>query len=235
VPNISPMPSGVHDETFAGVTYHISGELVPQLSVELVDSRVFFEHHTMLWKQTDVKIEIRKLSGGLKRKFAGGEFFVTQAVGPGSLAFSRDSVGQMFALHIPEGDGIDVREHQFIAATNKVEYTFERVKGVRNMLFGGTGFFMDKFRAKHEDGIVWIHGTGNVFTIDLAHGEKIDVEPGGFLFKDLHVKMEAHTMGLKTGLFSGGEKLTWNRFTGPGRVGIQTMYISPVEGIDDQE
>jgi uncharacterized protein (AIM24 family) len=225
-----PIAGEGNEESFAGVTYHISGELVPQLNIDLGDSKVYFEHHTMLWKQPDVKIEIRKLSGALKRKFAGGEFFVTQAVGPGRLAFSRDSPGQVFALHVAEGDGIDVREHQFIAATNNVEYSFERIKGVRNALFGGAGFFMDKFRAKHADGIVWVHGHGNVFTIDLEHGEKVDVEPGGWLFKDLHVKMEAHTIGLKTGLFSGGEKFTWNRFTGPGRVGIQTMYISPVDG-----
>jgi uncharacterized protein (AIM24 family) len=40
-------------------------------------------------------------------------------------------------------------------------------------------------------------------------------------------------MGLKTGMFGGGGKLTWNRFTGPGRVGIQTMFWNPaalVEG-----
>jgi uncharacterized protein (AIM24 family) len=37
-------------------------------------------------------------------------------------------------------------------------------------------------------------------------------------------------MGLKTGIFSGGGKLTWNRFTGPGRLAIQTMFISPLEG-----
>jgi hypothetical protein len=27
----------------------------------------------------------------------------------------------------------------------------------------------------------------------------------------------------------GGGKLTWNRFTGPGRLAIQTMFISPAE------
>jgi hypothetical protein len=37
-------------------------------------------------------------------------------------------------------------------------------------------------------------------------------------------------MGLKTGIFGGGGKLTWNRFTGPGRLALQTMFISPVEG-----
>ncbi len=31
-------------------------------------------------------------------------------------------------------------------------------------------------------------------------------------------------------MFGGGGKLTWNRFTGPGRLAIQTMYIAPLEG-----
>ncbi len=38
-------------------------------------------------------------------------------------------------------------------------------------------------------------------------------------------------MGLKTGIFGGGGKLTWNRFTGPGRLAIQTLFIAPLEGI----
>jgi uncharacterized protein (AIM24 family) len=58
------------------------------------------------------------------------------------------------------------------------------------------------------------------------------VEAGAWLFKDPTVKLEATTMGLKTGLFSGGGKLTWNRFTGPGRLAIQTLFIAPLEGVE---
>ena len=46
------------------------------------------------------------------------------------------------------------------------------------------------------------------------------------------MKLEAVTMGLKTGMFGGGGKLTWNRFTGPGRLAIQTLFIAPLEGVD---
>ena len=55
--------SQVHDETWAGITYHIRGELVPELQVDVSGASVFFEHHTLLWKETDVKIEIRKMKG----------------------------------------------------------------------------------------------------------------------------------------------------------------------------
>ncbi len=65
-------------------------------------------------------------------------------------------------------------------------------------------------------------------------GEQLDVEAGGWLYKDPSVKLEAVTMGLKTGIFGGGGKLTWNRFTGPGRLAIQTLFIAPLEGMEGQ-
>ncbi len=123
-----------------------------------------------------------------------------------------------------------MREHQFIAATDNLDYTFERIKGVQNMVLGGSGFFMDKFRATDGDALVWLHGHGNVFLVALDAGEQLDVEPGAWLFKDPSVKLEAMTMGLKSGVFGGGGKLTWNRFTGPGRLAIQTLFIAPLEG-----
>jgi uncharacterized protein (AIM24 family) len=79
---------------------------------------------------------------------------------------------------------------------------------------------------------VWLHGHGNVFLVNLDAEEQLDVEAGGWLFKDPSVKLEAITMGLKSGMFGGGGKLTWNRFTGPGRLAIQTLFIAPLEGMD---
>ena len=106
-----------------------------------------FEHHTLLWKESQTKIELRKLPGGIKRKIAGLDFFVTKALAPGRIAFSRDWPGQCIPLHLARGQSLNVREHHFLAATDNVEYSFERVKGVRNMLLGGSGFFIDTFAA----------------------------------------------------------------------------------------
>lgn len=224
-----PISTSIHDESFAGVTYHVRGELVPELQIEVGDAKVMFEHHVLLWKETGVNVELRKLPGSIKRKIAGLDFFITRTKGSGRIAFSRDSPGQCVPLHLGRGEGIDVREHQFIAATDNLDYSFERVKGIQNMLFGGSGLFIDKFRATDGDALVWLHGNGNVFEVELGHGEQIDVEAGAWLFKDPTVKLEAVTMGLKSGMFGGGGKLTWNRFTGPGRLAIQTMFIAPVE------
>ncbi len=225
-----PIPTSITDESFAGVTYHVRGELVPELQIVVGAASVMFEHHVLLWKETQVEVELKKLPGAIKRKIAGLEFFVTRTKGAGHIAFSRDSPGQCIPMHLREGEGLDVREHQFIAATDNLDYSFERIKGAQNMLLGGSGFFMDKFRATNGDALVWLHGHGNVFLVQLDAGDQLDVEAGAWLYKDPTVSMEAVTMGLKTGLMGGGGKLTWNRFTGPGRLAIQTMFISPAEG-----
>ena len=36
-------------------------------------------------------------------------------------------------------------------------------------------------------------------------------------------------------MLGGGGKLTWNRFTGPGRLAIQTMFIDPYEARQDDQ
>jgi uncharacterized protein (AIM24 family) len=169
--------TAVHDESFAGVTYHIRGELVPELQIEITDQSVMFEHHVLLWKETQLNIELKKLPGAIKRKIAGLEFFVTKTAGSGRIAFSRDSPGQCIPLHLKQGEGLDVREHQFIAATDNLDYSFERIKGVQNMLLGGSGFFMDKFRATDGDALVWLHGHGNVFLV-TPDGRRADRRRG---------------------------------------------------------
>jgi len=219
------LPTQATDEMFANVHYHLDGELVPMLTVEMPPGgAVYFEHHVLLWKHPAVDIGLRPMQGTFKRMMAGMQIFVTEAQGPGQIAFSRDGAGHIVPMHLKAGEELHVREHQFLAATANIDYTFERVKGVANILFGGTGFFIDKFHGHKGDGILWLHGYGNVFEKVLAAGESIDVEPGGWLYKDPAVRMETTMARLTTGVFAGFN-LVLNRFTGPGRLGLQSMYL----------
>jgi len=219
------LPTQATDEMFANVRYHLDGELVPMLTVEMPPGgAVYFEHHVLLWKHPGVDIGLRPMQGTFKRMMAGMQIFVTEARGPGQIAFSRDGAGHIVPMHLKAGEELHVREHQFLAATANIDYTFERVKGVANILFGGTGFFIDKFHGHKGDGILWLHGYGNVFEKVLAAGESIDVEPGGWLYKDPGVRMETTMARLSTGVFAGFS-LVLNRFTGPGRLGLQSMYL----------
>ncbi|HEY2706567.1 MAG TPA: AIM24 family protein [Caulobacteraceae bacterium] len=219
------MPTKASNETFGGVTYHIDGELVPVLSVDISQMPVYFEHHILLWKNTTVRIGLKALKGAFKRMMAGMQVFVTEASGQGVIAFSRDGAGHIVPIHLKQGEELHVREHQFLAATGQIDYTFERVRGLATMMFGQSGFFIDKFHGHQGEGVVWLHGYGNVFEKVLAAGEQIDVEPGGWLYKDPQVKMDTVIDRLTSGLFGSSMNFVVNRFTGPGRVGIQSMYL----------
>ena len=58
----------------------------------------------------------------------------------------------------------------------------------------------------------------------VGPGEQIDVEPGGWLYKDASVTMETNIQSLSTGLLASMNIIT-NRFTGPGRIALQSMYM----------
>ncbi len=215
----------LRDENYAGLTYHIEGELTPVLQIEMRDMGIYFEHHVLLWKDPAVNVGIRAMKGVFKRMIAGMAIFMTEAKGPGRIAFSRDGPGHVFALHLTAGQAVDVREHQFLAASSNVDYSFRRVQGVVNMLFSGTGFFIDTFTTGHQEGILWLHGYGNVFEIELGPREQIDIEPGGWIYKDPSVSMETKMQKLTSGIFASAGQLVWNRFTGPGRIALQSMYM----------
>ena len=219
------LPTRIDEGHGPGIMYRIQGDLVPVLHLRVDGSMpVYFEHHVILWKDPGMQVGMHQMKGAFKRLIAGMPVFMTELQSPGEAAFSRDDPGHVLSLHLPPGQHILVREHQFLAATGNVDYTFNRVKGVSNMLFGGTGLFIDRFEPKDREGVVWLHGYGNVFEKTLEHGEAIDVEAGGWIYRDEAVDMQQHVYGLKTGVFGGSGNLVFNRFTGPGRVGIQSGY-----------
>jgi uncharacterized protein (AIM24 family) len=226
------LPTTIADGSAPGVYYRIDGELVPVLHIWLDGSvPVFFEHHVVLWKEPSLAIGI-KGKGALKRMIAGIPLLLTEARGPGQVAFSRDAAGHVFPLHLSPGSAVEVREHQYLAATGNLEYGFTRLKGIKNMMFGSTGLFVDRFAATQSEGVVWLHGNGNVFEKVLGPGEQIDVEPGSWIYRDESVRMDVQVYGLRTGILGGTGNLVFNRFTGPGRVGIQSMYIDSSAGTD---
>jgi uncharacterized protein (AIM24 family) len=210
---------------FGGSTCQVEGEIVPVAEINLGQGDwVYFEHHVMLWKDPRVPMSVMPLQGGMRRVLAGMPFVVSVAQGPGRIAFSRDATGEMVVLPLHPGWELDVREHAFLLASHSIGYSFVRIKGLRNILFGGQGMYMDRFIAGREPGLLLLHGYGNVFERYLQTGESVMLEPGAFLYKDASVTMNVETQQLTAGLF-GGTGMNLVRMTGPGRVGIQSMYV----------
>ena len=210
---------------FGSSTCQVEGEVVPVAEIKLgPGDSIFFEHHVMLWKEETVPLTVMQLSGGFKRLFAGMPFIISVATGPGRIAFSRDATGELVVLPLHPGMELDVREHAFLLSSHHISYSFVRVKGLANILFGGQGMYMDRFVTTGSPGLLILHGYGNVFERRLAAGETIMVEPGAFLYKDSTVTMDVEFQKLGGGLF-GGAGMSLAKMTGPGRIGIQSMYV----------
>jgi len=217
--SVSLLPTHITEGQGPGMAFRIEGQIVPVLHLALNGQMpVYFEHHVVLWKQPQIDIQLMRLPGAFKRVLAGMPIMMTQAVGYGEIAFSRDSAGQVFPLTIPHGQGIYVREHQFLAATMNLTFAPERIKG--------------RFEAPQGDGLLWLHANGNAFEVVLQPGEVIDVEPGSWIYRDASVGYGQQVYGLKTGILAGGGNIVFNRFTGPGRVGLQSGFhnLAAAEG-----
>jgi uncharacterized protein (AIM24 family) len=220
----APRLRDMSEVKFGTSTCQVEGEIVPVAEITLGGGDgIFFEHHVMLWKDDSVAMGILPLQGGIKRALAGMPFVVSVASGQGRIAFSRDANGELVVMPLHPGMELDVREHAFLLCSHSVDYSYTRVQGLRAILFGGQGMFMDRFVARGGQGLLILHGYGNVFERRLAAGESLLLEPGAFLYKDASVTMNVETQKLTTGFF-GGVGMNLVRMTGPGRLGIQSMY-----------
>jgi uncharacterized protein (AIM24 family) len=216
--------------TAEGIRVRVEGHLVPIVEIALDDRHtVYFEHHTILAKSPRLGVGLMAVRGALRRMLAGLPVLLTKASGPGTLALSRDGVGELVALDL-QGEEVDVMEHRFLAASAGVEYAAVRVRGIKNLLGSGSGFFMDRFRGS---GLLLVHGYGDVIETVLGDGESLDLDPFAWLYKDAAVRMDTHLVGLTTGLF-GGSGFVMTRFTGPGRLAYQSMDpLAPLEATSE--
>ncbi len=218
----------------------IEGKYVPVADLNLADGDgVYFAHHVLLWMDPTVKISVMKMAGAWKRMFAGMPLIMTQAHGPGHVAFSVDAAGEMIALPLQQGQSVDVREHMFVVATHSVAYEwfasnvwYTTGSGDDTETHYPVGMFVDRFHAKDGPGLLLLHTSGNVFVRNLAPGESILVKPGALCFKDPSVNMLLHFEYPSTPLMSWfgmswANRYLWLRLVGPGRVAVRSAFETP--------
>jgi len=218
----------------------IEGTYVPVADMNLAAAdSVYFAHHVLLWKDPQINITTMPLAGAWKRMFAGLPLIMTQAQGPGHIAFSRDAPGELVALPIQPGQAVDVREHLFMVATGNVAYDwfstniwFSTRSSDDNETHYPVGAFMDRFTAPQSPGLLLLHAAGNVFVRELSAGQPILVKPASLIFKDPSVTMQLHFERPNVGFSmwgSWGNRYMWLRLFGPGRVAVQSVF-EPCEG-----
>jgi uncharacterized protein (AIM24 family) len=220
---------------FGNSSCQIEGVYVPVADVNLAAGEgVYFTHHVLLWKDPQVNVSAMSLAGAWKRVFAGMPLIMTQAVGPGHIAFSKDDPGELIPVPLQPGQTLDVREHLFLAATSNVDYDwfqsniwFTTQNGNETETHYPLGGFMDRFSAPRTPGLLMLHAAGNVFVRELGPGQTILVKPTALVFKDPTVQMHLHfeRPGMVfRGWGSWGNRYIWLRLVGPGRVAVQSVF-----------
>lgn len=213
----------------------IEGNYVPVADMNLAGNDwVYFTHHVLLWKDPQVEISAMSLKGAWTRLFAGLPLIMTQARGPGHVAFSRDEPGETIALPLHPGQPVDVREGVFMVATGQVTYDwfntgiwFQTSSGDERETHYPVGMYMDRFMAPDTPGLLLLHGAGNVFIRQLQPGETILIKPTALLYKDSTVQMQLHIErpgNTWRSWRSWGERYIWLRLWGPGRVAVQSAF-----------
>ncbi|HEY1558762.1 MAG TPA: AIM24 family protein [Kofleriaceae bacterium] len=217
----------------------IEGTLVPVVDFKLAEGDgLYFAHHELLWKDPSVHVEQMGLKGAWKRMLAGLPVHMLTARGPGRIAFSRDAPGEILAVPIVPGRGVDVREHVFLLATQHVQYDYlasyiwyETREGDEREIHFPLGRLLDRFTAPREPGLLLLHAHGNAFVRHLAPQETVLVKASSLLYKDESVGALLHFEYAQRRGFVSWVNAAWNlqrymwlRLTGPGRVAIQSAW-----------
>jgi uncharacterized protein (AIM24 family) len=175
------------------------------------------------------------LKGAWKRMLSGMPLIMTEARGPGHIAFSKDAPGELVALPLQPGQAVDVREHIFMVATGSVTYDWFN-SGIWYTTSSGNdsethyplGMFMDRFSSPQKSGLLLLHAAGNCFVRNLHQNETILVKPTALLFKDPRVQMQLHIehpAGTSWSFFGNwSNRYIWVRLYGPGRVAVQSAF-----------
>ena len=217
----------------------IEGAYVPVADMKLApEDSVYFTHHVLLWKDPQVNITAMSMRGGWKRLFAGLPLIMTQAQGPGHIAFSKDDPGELISVPLQPGEAIDVREHMFLVATSHVQYDwfntgvwYQTQNGNDTETHYPIGMFMDRFTSPQAPGLLLLHAAGNVFVRDLGERDDSGQAEGAGVqgpHRPNAVALRAPQRGVER-VGNLGQPIHVAAAVWPGRVAIQSVY-PPAEG-----
>ncbi len=203
----------------------LKGVVPAALATLAAQESVYCEHGIMLYKDPSVTVGRKTIqSGGLlstmKRTTVGGiPFFLAEFTGPGSVAFSRDGIGEIRDLELADNEVLDVAEGSLLCAENRIPYDMIYVKGT-NRIGRMLGFFMDRLRGP---GKIALHGFGNIISMTLAARETMTCDYGALLYKSGTVEAKSLNLPFGSGLLGKLESYEVLELVGPGKVALQSI------------
>jgi len=171
----------------------------------------------------DTNIEMKtKLKGGLSRFLSGESLFINEFSaknGNGQIQIAPACPGDVDHVYL-ENQTIYLQNTAFVAATEGVNVE-SKWQGFTKGFFSGENFFLIRCSGV---GDLWFNSYGGIIEIDIEEGYVVDT--GHIVAFTEGLEYSISRIGGYKSLFFSGEGLVC-RFTGKGKVWIQTRKIQP--------
>lgn len=206
-----------------------------QVAIVELDNGEFVqaEAGSMFFMEGNIDMDVRVPGGwvgGLKRMFVGESFVLPifkSKSQSSKIAFSPPYPGKIIELEVNGQKIWQAQKDSFLFAYGNIALTISFVKKFRVGFFGGEGFVLEKFTG---NGKVFINCGGMAVEKTLAENEIIQVDTGCVVAFEDTVKYDiTRIKSLKTAFF-GGEGLFLSTLTGPGKVILQSLPWSRIQG-----
>lgn len=210
--------------------YKISGNIMESLDIHLKGGEsIYSESGGMAWMRGAFEMDTSTKGGlgaGIGRMLAGESLFLTTYTcksQDGLITFTPEFPGKVLAMPLDAGQSLICQKDAFMCAEISVKMEMHFRKKLGAGLFGGEGFILQKISGP---GTAFVEIPGEVRKIELAAGERIQVDPGHIAMFEPSVEYDITTVkGLKNVLFSG-EGLFLATLTGPGTIWLQSLPLS---------
>ena len=229
------------------IDFEIKGQELQFLEIELDPGEsAVAEAGAMVWKDAAVGMTtvfgdgsandaggfMGKLLGAGKRLVTGESLFTTvfthNGNGKARVAFASPTPGAILPIKLDSlGGTLICQKDSFLAAARGVAIGIEFQRRIMTGLFGGEGFIMQRLDG---DGWVFVQMGGTVVERTLAPGEVLHVDTGCLAAYTPGVTFDLVTAGGVKSMLFGGEGAFFARLTGPGRVWIQSLPFSRLDG-----
>ena len=136
--------------------------------------------------------------------------------GPGEVSFAPTLFGDVTAIPINGDEGWNMGKDAYLASTAEI-IKENKTQGLGKAFFSGENLFVYKISGR---GMLWVTSFGAIISRDLGQGEKHIVDNGHLVAWNCRYEMERVGKSSMTAAKTGEGVVC--RFTGPGRVYIQT-------------
>ncbi|KAJ9612287.1 hypothetical protein H2200_003884 [Cladophialophora chaetospira] len=218
-PQGGPAPSSGSSwhQSVDGISYSITDRDTNSMLTVRIPQGVTIKSKPGAMIQMSPSITLKgEIKFGFKKMFTGSQMAESMYTGPGEVSLAPTLFGDITAIPINGDEGWNLGKDAYIASTADV-IKENKTQGFGKALFSGEDLFVYRISGR---GTLWVYSFGAIVARDLQPNEQHIVDNGHLVAWNCRYAIEKAGASKMTSIKTG-EGLVC-RFTGPGRVYIQT-------------